>query len=149
MPFPNRFGMRRIATSTVWMAAHAFFEANTSLAVSFYARSIDVEDRCTASNFFNDWFPTRTRFQCESHHASWWKVKKVVLDQSVLFDEVIGGTLQRAFALCIFLFCSARALVKTITRWRFCRWQRHQHLHISLLVIWVENWATTSRLKKT
>ena len=56
--------------------------------------------------------------QCDSHHASWWKVKKVVLDQSVLFDEVIGGSLQRAFALRIFLFCSARALVKIITRWR-------------------------------
>ena len=34
-----------------------------------------------------------------------------VPDQSVLFDEVVGGSLQCAFALC-FLFCRARALVE-------------------------------------
>ena len=61
MPFPDRLGIRRSARSTVWMAAHAFFAPNTSLTVSFYARSIDVEDRCTVSKFLNDWFPTRTR----------------------------------------------------------------------------------------
>ena len=36
-------------------------------------------------------------------------MKKAVPDQSVLFDEVMGGSLQRAFALGVFLFsqCSS------------------------------------------
>ena len=93
------------------MAAHAFFVPNTSLTFSFYARSIDAEDRCTVSKFLNDWFTTSRLAhgsQYGSHHASWWKVKKAVPDQSVLFDEVMGGSLQRAFALCAFILqCSS------------------------------------------
>ena len=37
---------RRIVMGNICMAAHTSFASNTSLAVSFLARSIDVEDRC-------------------------------------------------------------------------------------------------------
>ena len=43
--------------------------------------------------------------QCSPHDASWWKVKTAVPDKLVLFDEVIRGNLQRAFALCFSLQC--------------------------------------------
>ena len=40
------------------MAAHAFFAPDTSLTAPFYARGIDVEDRCSK-------FPTRTRISVD------------------------------------------------------------------------------------
>ena len=59
-----------------------------------------------------------------------------------MFDEVIGGSFQRAFCV-VFFFCSARALVETAGPVN----DSAINTFISLLVIQAENRSTTARIK--